>query len=662
MFQPERIAIMKSQVNAILHVLAGLVKDVQLAYPALRGLDRDMSRLSLLGQTRGLGSLSLDLPILDDILLAGLRDGRLPQDAHPFGWVSKKCRVPKLFSGLWLRVFDRDACLKPDADINAVMFLRQLCCIAKKVTAPCSDERIANALKGYLDVEVGLRSPTLNWEGDNLASEDQIKSLHLVEAVEVDLPLFGIENTERRRANSLLSKCQQVADCLLSRFSWYDPNSWSDRMLEERGTSGFKHGTGAVAAKSRSGIKSEFETWPRKLESLFPYHIFGKMPMSEATVLERELPSQMHMVPKTLKGPRIIAAEPVEHQWCQQSILGYMVHEFSRLFRGDFIDLKSQYKSGDMVLQASLDGQSATVDLSDASDRLSCFVVERMFRRNPPLLRALHAVRTRYVSYNNGRGSKDLLKFKKFASQGTGTTFPVQSLVFLIIAIASCVGSEVSWQAIMRLRRKVRVYGDDIIIPTHGYEDLKFLMTTLGLKVNDKKSFATGSFRESCGTDGFRGYDITPIRPKVFSPDGPGDVVALIDTCNNLFKKGYWHASLSLQSGIPSYAMRRIRTVGPDAPGFSGLYSFVGSNELHLSSRWNSDLQRREVRVFASYTNARGRPRDGDSGLVDLSTMAHNPSVARCVSKRPGRQYAKGGVRWEPSVATDRSPSLCQRM
>lgn len=642
---------MKSQVSAILHVLRGLLTDVQSAYPALRGVDRDLSRLSLLAQTRGLGSLSLDLPVLDDLLLAGLRDGRLPLDSQPFGWVSKKCRVPKLFSGLWLRVFDRDAMLKPDADINAVMFLRQLSCIAKKVTAPCSDERVSNALKGYIDVETSIRSPSLNWDGDQLDSEGRLKGLHLVEIGETDLPLLGVYDTERRRANSLLSKCQQVADTILSRLSWYDPRSWSDSMILEKGVSGFKHGTGAVSNKTKTGFKSDFASWPRKLGSTFPFEEFGKMPLDDRNVPEMEHPSQMHMVPKTLKGPRIIAAEPAEHLWCQQSILGYLNHEFNRLFGGDFIDLFDQGKSGKMVLQASLDGKHATVDLSDASDRLSCFVVERMFRRNPPLLTALHAARTRYVRFNRN-GHREFLKFKKFVSQGTSTTFPVQSLVFLIIAITSCIGNDVSWRSIMRLRRSVRVYGDDIIVPTHGYEDLKFLMTRLGLKVNDKKSFATGSFRESCGTDGYLGYDVTPIRPKVFSPNGPGDIVALIDECNNLFKKGYWHASISLQSLIPNFALRRIRIVGPDASGISGgLFSFAGEYESHLVSRWNHNLQRREVRVFASYTNTRRSLRSAYSGLVDFSTMAHNPWNPRVVSEVPGKRYTKGGVRWEPSNA-----------
>lgn len=643
---------MKSQANAILHVLSGLLRDVQAAYPALRGLDRDLSRLSLLCQTRGLGSLSLDLPVLDDLLLAGLRDGRLPQDSQPFGWVSKRCRVPRLFSGLWLRVFDKSAVLKPDADINAVMFLRQLSCIAKKVKSPCSHDRNKLAIKGYYDVETSLRKPTLNWEGDQLDSDGHFKDQSFAQIQEVDLPLFGEYDSERKRANILLSRLQEVADMVLSRFQWYDPYSWSATSILERGVSSFRHGRGAVSNIKKSGDKSDFLSWPRKLENVFPFKDFGKLPLDDRIVPEREYPSQMHMVPKTLKGPRIIAAEPVEHQWCQQSILNYMEHEFSRLFKGSFIDLRRQDKSGKLVIQASLDGKLATVDLSDASDRLSCYVVERAFRRNPPLLTALHAARTRFVRINFA-GEQNFLKYKKFASQGTGTTFPVQSLIFLIIAVTVSIRGRVTWKNFMDLKRTVRVYGDDIIVPTHGYEDLKFLMTRLGLKVNDRKSFATGQFRESCGTDGFRGYDITPIRPTVFSPDGPGDVVALVDETNNLFKKGYWHASLSLQSNIPSYALRRLRLVGPDVPGVFGLSTLSRTSERHLRRRWNTDLQRYEVSCFAYTATASRGQRDGGSRLVDFSTMAYNPWNSRVVSESRDHRYAKGGVRWEPSVATN---------
>jgi hypothetical protein len=364
------------------------------------------------------------------------------------------------------------------------------------------------------------------------------------------------------------------------------------------------------------------------------------------------------MVPKTRKSPRIICAEPVAQQWCQQAILGFLEFEFTRLFDGDFIDLRDQEKSGSMVVRASRDRQHSTLDLSDASDRLSCFVVERLFRRNPALLHALYAARTRYVDVEY-RQHKNFVKLKKFASQGTAVTFPVQSLCFLIMAIAASLGNKkVTWENIMRLRKDVRVYGDDIIVPTHGYVDLKCILMSCFLKVNDDKSFSKGYFRESCGTDAYKGYDITPCKPTVFGSDAPGDIIAIVDTSNNLFKKGFWHASNELLSCLPKHILCKIRQTGPDTPGIFGVYSYSGSNERHLETRWNNCLHRYEVRTLVISSRTQTTPRDGYSVLVDFSTRRYSSVDPRINGEYRCIRYTKGRVQWEPSANSSHLPPL----
>jgi hypothetical protein len=505
-------------------------------------------------------------------------------------------------------------------------------------------------MKGFIDVESQIRSPSLNWQGDQLfESETDLDRISFAEAKEglVSTPLFPeLNQPDPGRVSYLLDRVQQVADLIVGSMLPFDPIIWSDILTEYEGRSGFRHGKGAVAERIGADGKSAFKSWPRKLNTLFPYQVFGKCPNDTTVVPFAESPSQLHMVPKTLKGPRIIAAEPVAHQWCQGITLNFLEFEFKRLFDGKFIDLRAQRKSGDLVLKASRDGSLATVDLSDASDRLSCWVVERAFRRNPALLRAFHAARTRYVRLYAKRN--EFLGFKKFASQGTGVTFPVQSIVFLCCAVAASCRGSVTWKNIVKLRKTVRVYGDDIIIPTHGYVGLRMLLDNLGLKVNERKSFASGEFRESCGTDGFRGYNITPCKLKVFSPDSPSDIIAIVDQSNNLFKKGFWHASVSILSRVPSYAMRRLRVSGPDVGGSFGLTSFVGTEERHLLRRWNADLQRWEGKVFAVTQRGSRVQRDGYARLVDLSILAYSPRIPRIVSSLECRRYAKGGVRWEP--------------
>lgn len=641
---------MKSQVNDVLPVLLAICEDVRVAYPAIDGIDRDIQRLSRLCQTRGLGFLCLDLPSLDKVLLDGLEEGHLPASFGPFRAVSKKCHVPRLFSGLWLRVFDKNAMLKPDVDFTAIAFLRQLSTVAKKLEMGCSPRRCFAALEKYYEVESSLPTPSLNWEGNWGDPESLREGLHIREVLVKDAPLLGPPSFDRGRANLLLSKVQQVADLILSSMLPYDPHLWSDVLMEYEGVSGFKHGPGAVQERLQQWEKSTFKEWSWKLESIFPFYSFGIMMNDNRVPIRKERPSRLLMVPKTLKSPRIICAEPVAQQWCQQAILGFMEFEFDRLWAGDFIDLKDQGKSGSMVLSASRDQKHSTIDLSDASDRLSCFVVERLFRRNPALLDALYAARTRYVDVEYRR-HKNFIRLKKFASQGTAVTFPVQSLCFLIMALAaSHRGSEVSLESLQRLRKDVRVYGDDIIVPTHGYVDLKSIMSWCFLKVNDDKSFSKGKFRESCGTDAYSGYDITPCKPTVFGSDAPGDIIAIVDTSNNLFKKGFWHASNELLSHLPQHVLCKVRYTGPDTPGIFGAYSYSGSDERHLRTRWNNRLHRYEVRTFVISAKVQTVPRDGYGVLVDFSTRRYSSMGPRVSGEYRRIRYTKGRVQWEPAV------------
>jgi hypothetical protein len=641
---------MKSQVNDMLLVLLAICEDVRAAYPACDEVSRDIKRLTRLCQTRGLGFLSLDLPMLDDFLLEGLEQGVLPTSFGPFVARSKRCKVPRLFTGLWLRVFDNSARLKPNVDFCAVAFLRQLAKVGKKVRAECSPRRCYQALEKYYEVESSLRTPSLNWQGDQLDPEGRLSGLHLREVHPEDAPLLGEEVPPNRgRANILLSTAQQYADLVMSRMSFFFPHSWSDRCIEEQGISGFKHGPGVVAERLNGSEKSEFLEWPARLEAVFPFSEFGRMPNDEREPIRNERPSRLCMVPKTLKSPRIICAEPVAHQWCQQAILGFLNHEITRLFRGDFIDFRNQGKSGSMVLKASSDRRHSTIDLSDASDRLSCFVIERLFRRNPALLSALHAARTRYVEVNY-RSHKRLISLKKFATQGTAVTFPVQSLAFLFLALAaSHKDGPVTWKSLQRLRKDVRVYGDDIIVPTHGYEPMKLLLHACYLKVNDQKSFSKGWFRESCGTDGYGGYDVTPVQPKVFTADAPGNIIAVVDTSNNLYKKGFWHASAQLLSHVPVRILRNLRILGPDATGAFGAYSYSGGTESHLRKKWNSCLHRYEVRTFGIVPKVQSSRRDGYPVLLDFSSERSSPLSPRVKSEYRSSRYSKGRVRWEPA-------------
>lgn len=707
---------MKSQVNELLHVAAGICEDAWRTYPELKvGLSKDLDRLTLYCQTRGQGLFLLDLPHLESLLLEGLESGRLRLEGPLSKRKSSKCHVPLLFAGLWLRVFDKDSCLKHEVDVNSLFFLRQLLVIGKRIEVVCSDSRIESKITEYHNIEATLRLPSFSWQDDELifrgigrnldesesstrpgrnvdrslggpylsygpscegtqvdevlnpdqteedVFERNLTRVHLAQCVDFlypdhydQNPLFerrvGTVHPERVERIRLLSQIQRVADLIVGSFDEFDPVSYS-AFLEESGKGiGFKHGPGAVAERLKQHEKSCFPNWPAKLNHVFPYESCGR---TVGSPLERpslhEVASRLICVPKTAKGPRLIAAEPTSHQWCQQLLLRFLFDQCRATFGSHFIDFRDQKKSADMVYSASLDRKLATVDLSDASDRLTCWTVERMFRKNPSLLRALHAARTRYIRDDN-LGYPNFLSLRKFASQGTATTFPVMSLVMLFIALGCSIPpyEKITLPTIRKWRTRVRVFGDDIIIPRHGYERLVIAMESLQLKVNMAKSYVNGHFRESCGADGYLGFDITPSKPRTLVADSPASVQAVLDTSNNLFNKGLWYASRTVLDLLPPQLRQYLRIVGPHGAGFSGLCSYSGSYEYHLAKRWNSRLHRNEVRVWSISTRTERSERGDFDGLLDFFARAHSLGNPRVVSDYVSRRKTKTRLLWEP--------------
>nr|QDH90481.1 MAG: RNA-dependent RNA polymerase [Leviviridae sp.] len=660
---------MKSQVNALLHVMHGVFKDVRAAYPSIRGLELDLENLTLLSRSRGIGFFTLDLPNLDALLLEGLETGRLPIQGPLSRVVSAKVKVPRFLSGLWLRVFDNDGCLTAGVDSLAILFLRQISCLGKKIATECSKSRIAATIGEYHGIERQLRSPTVRWDSDDVDFENGADDRHLGESTAyshssypVDLFSQGEspeERLSRRRDNErleyLLDRVQQVADLFADAIGPFDSIDFSgSRESEGRGT-GFKHGPGAVAERLGNHEKSCFPNWPHKLDNYFPFEFVGKTASSD---VERphnhEVASRLIQVPKTAKAPRLIAAEPTAHQYCQQLVWSFLQERMETLFKGSFINFRRQDLSSEMVIKSSLDRSLATVDLSSASDRLSCWTVERVFRRNTPLLHALHAVRTRYTR-DEISDVQSFLKLKKFASQGSATTFPVQSIVFLVLALGVSIRGSINWSSIWKLSNQVRVYGDDIILPSRGYAPLLAVMETLQLKVNTSKSYVTGFFRESCGSDAYGGNDVTPVKPKTVTADAPAAIQAVIDTSNNLFNKGFWNASDNLLHLLPPRIRRGLRVVDSRAVGYAGLTSYSGSDESHLGKRWCSRLHRYEVRVWSLSGQARKETRGGYPCFLDFVSRPHSTEHARIVSEYGDTRKARGGFLWEPANPGARS-------
>jgi hypothetical protein len=220
-------------------------------------------------------------------------------------------------------------------------------------------------------------------------------------------------------------------------------------------------------------------------------------------------------VPKNYKTDRTIAIEPDMNIFVQKGIGGYMR---SRLQRAG-IDLNDQTRNQRGAFIGSLSGLLATIDMSMASDTISRSVVDLLIR--PDWADALGQSRSPFGVLPSG----EKIFYQKFSSMGNGYTFELETLIFysLSLAVTHLLGLEVA---------RVSVYGDDVIVPSAAVERLNGLLSFLGFTPNEKKSYSTGRFRESCGKHYYHGHDVTPFYVK----KPPTTLLDLFKLHNQIFR------------------------------------------------------------------------------------------------------------------------------
>lgn len=317
-----------------------------------------------------------------------------------------------------------------------------------------------------------------------------------------------------------------------------------------------KHGPGATSERLSGNQKWTFPFWHDRLEYLFPFVEYGVPSYShweESNQVQflsplEELPSRLVAVPKTAKGPRLIAIEPVCNQYMQQGIAGPLVEclekgtlEKRQNLSHWFLGFSEQWPNQAMAQIGSEDGSLATIDMSDASDRIPNWLVEELMSDYPHLNEGIQACRSTRVQLLDG----EVIPLSKFASMGSALTFPIEAMVFCAIAIESVLRASrvpISRGYIAKLRDQVRVYGDDIIVPTHTAEFVSSSLEDYGFRVNKHKSFWTGEFRESCGKEYWRGHDVSIVKVRKSLPSTRHDVAELVSAVslrNHLFKDGW---------------------------------------------------------------------------------------------------------------------------
>lgn len=627
----------KGRVRDFQRLYAAILKDISMYYPDDQAdWDMDKIHLSSLVDSRGLSVFTMDLPALGKILDKCLSSGSLVFHGEPLSRSSKRSSmVPRLFRGLWRRIIDDNGCLLLDVDPNTVVFLRTLLYASKKWDSACDPSYLYKEMRDYHETEASLPQPDPFWD----SSGSDLDTVNLGTFGDmVDRPgnqqglLFGADRVDAE----LLDSIQRVADQVSTALGIFDPHH-----------ARFRHGPGAVSDLRRGEYKYSFPTWSDRLEPLFPSSIFANanVRMGRDVHISNQEMSSVHIaVRKTMKGPRLIAKEPTCHQWCQQSIADFLQQGVKTGPLRFSIDFRRQSWSRSAALEGSRTGLLATIDLKSASDRLTTHVVQRMFRRNPGLLGHMVACRTRYLSNGIDKKLPSLIKLRKFSTQGSALTFPVQSYVFATI----CIGVGIYYHNYKKSRdqiaRQVRVFGDDIIVPKEWVPLVRKALSLLYLRVNDTKTHTDGYFRESCGMDAWRGYDVTPpYITKLYQESRPSSLAATIDVANNFFLKGFWHTADVVMSTVPSWIRKSKIAVVARQSRVLGLISNTGSCFSNLSSRWNSDLQVREYRAIGVLTsNGSAIRNEGPENLLQFFTEKEFPtSILRKESE------------WETGVAPD---------
>jgi len=518
--------------------------------------------------------------------------------------------VPKFLGWLLKLVFSVDGYVREFPDLQAIKHTRQLLYFAYKLELPYDQECIKSVLQSFVDVE------------------DELKRL-------VIDPTDAVIEAARTFVTRALSGC-------------------CPRDIIP------KHGPGSDATGETGGEKTHFSRVYADLERFYPFteyfHASASHTCDHLARLGRleELETgtaKVVLVPKDSRGPRLISCEPLEKQWIQggQQRKLYAHLERCSLTAGH-VNFTDQAINRRLALESSQTQKLVTLDMKDASDRVSLSLVEQLFQ-GTEWYSALVASRSAETRLPDGT----IVKLAKFAPMGSAVCFPVEALCFYALAIGVLVvHRQIPWRV---ARESVWVYGDDIICRSEDYATLLNHFPKYGLMFNPGKCCTSGFFRESCGCDAYKGVDVTPIRlRKVWNHCTPNDatqLVSYVELHNSMYSTGY--------RGICAYIRKMVETLYGQLPDvvykrsrdedFQDFYHSAGrvigwfrpdvspiaSNlSRGIAMRFNASLHRDEVRGYTVSAVHKDYPENGWEKLLRTFTCGSTglPSGTYAVSRQ----------------------------
>jgi hypothetical protein len=552
---------------------------------------RDVHTLRERTRHEGDGFITITLPNFCSDFERCLAEGRVVPGLF-LSFRKEKSGIPSFLKGFLHHVFGPDGSLRSNPSILHISLIRQICLYGKKILRPCSPSRTQGAIERFISVDKDCVVPEFSctWTRvfrlivDSLAIVPEGDSFLL-------RPRHGPGAT---------------TDRLIGNAKWTN-RTWTERLEQ----------CGYTFHRSRFGRDEPLWDPQGYLD-----------PQDQAVYLspECEPPVKVVLVPKTQKSPRVIAIESTAVQYAQQGLKAILVDaiENSDLTAGHVI-FDDQLTNQILALEGSMSGRYATVDLSDASDRISLGHIRALFQSMPKFLEWIEACRTARAVLPGG----EVIALRKFASMGSALTFPLEALMFFSSIVASRLEARGIYPTVSSVReygQEVYVYGDDLIFPADEAPAICADLEAHGFKVNRRKSFWTGKFRESCGADAYDGELVTPTYLRRDLPADRSDASGILSTvavANHLEHGGLFNAAAPLRKRVEQI-LGRLPKVSPDSPAI-GWWSH---SEATIPSRWNKRLHRVEYRCWSAYSTRVEDPLEGSDALAKCFLLLGSPDPA----------------------------------
>lgn len=452
-------------------------------------------------------------------------------------------RFPEWLIPLW-------SLFRSSNDPKILRWIRQILLFCYKIEQEPTNDQLKEAQKAFEDTDASIQI----WDQYNTGSHNRI----------------------------LQASARQIIGRIICGINWKDiiPS----------------HGPGAVYPPAKPWKKSDFSTVYTTIDEKYPIaDNFVCLPNYWDSLLvlgdkywtsSNDIVARLVAVPKDSRGPRLICVHPKEAIWIQQgcrALLERAITSRNSSAHGR-IAFNDQTVNGAMALRASLSREFVTLDLKEASDRLSCELVRSLF--GDYAYSWISCSRANKVRLLDDR----VIELKKWAPMGNALCFPVQSLIFYSLVRA---GIQCHYGINCN---DVYVFGDDIIFPSKYYDGALGALVRSGLVPNRSKTFRAGFFRESCGVDAYRGVDVTPHRLRKTDARSVSGCMSMCTLARAMQMDGYIHTADALYKYVSLFFGKLPLGNNPDA---QGIYRYLNVGLDGLLScdtpiRFNRKLQRYE--------------------------------------------------------------------